>query len=242
MSKDFKAAWQKTVNSNTPLRTTIVQTSTWGLVQVVLEDYRIEWQSSDRLRDYLKTDLQKAVYLGAVPFRYAIIDDLNTNAKHFVWTFHHALVDGRSMHLLLKEVDQRYRDASFNPLVPFRHFIAYIAQLDREKVHDFWRRQLSGTTANHFPTLPSAAYSPAPNCSLTRCIPIPKELKALATTSTIIQAAWALLLGRYTSSNEVVSGVVLAGRDVPVSNIANVNGPTFTTCTFTHLYRSEAVL
>ena len=225
----FMAAWQETVNSNTPLRTTMIQPRTSVLMQVVLESYQIDWQSSDCLQDYLKLDLQKAFCLGSVPFRYAIVDDSSTNAKYFVWTFHHALVDGWSMGLLLKQVDQRYRDANVAPLVPFNYFIAYIAGLDREKIHDFWRRQLSGTTTNHFPALPSPAYSPAPNCSLTRHIQIPKGLKASATTSTIIQAAWALLIGRYTSLIEVVFGVVLGGRNVPVSNIANVNGPTFAT-------------
>ena len=225
----FKAAWQETVDSNAPLRTTIFQTSTSGLVQVVLASYQIDWQSSDCLHDYLKIDLQKAVVLGSIPIRYALFDDSSSKSKYFVWTFHHALVDGWSMHLLLNQVSQRYRGTNVNPLVPFSDFIAYIAQLDRQKVDDFWRRKLCGTNSNHFPALPSATYSPAPNCSLTRHVRIPKELKALATTSTIIQAAWALLLGRYTSSNDVVFGVVLAGRDVPVSNIASVNGPTFAT-------------
>ena len=225
----FKAAWQETVNSNSPLRTAISQTSTSGLVQVVLSSYRIDWKSSDCLQDYLKNDLQQAVLVDSVPFRYALLDDSSSGTKYFVWTFHHALVDGWSMRLLLNQVTQRYHGTSINPLVPFSRFIAYIAQLDRQKVDEFWRRQLSGINTNHFPALPSTTYSPAPNCSTTRHIRIPSGLKALATTSTIIQAAWALLLRRYTSSNDVVSGLVLAGRDAPVSNIANVNGPTFAT-------------
>lgn len=228
----FKAAWQETVNSNAPLRTKISQTTTSGLVQIVHGKYRIDWQSSDCLHDYLKTDLQKAGFVDSNPFRYAIFDDSNSRKKYFVWTFHHALVDGWSMRLLLNQVNQRYRGINVNQLVPFSHFIAYIAQLDRQKVDNFWRQQLSGASNDHFPALPFATYSPAPNCSLTRHVRIPNGLKALATTSTIIQAAWALLLGKYTSSNDVVSGLVLAGRDVPVSNIANVNGPTFTTVPF----------
>ncbi|KAL8794946.1 MAG: hypothetical protein Q9195_002528, partial [Heterodermia aff. obscurata] len=225
----FKAAWQETVNSNTPLRTTIFQTSTSGLAQIVLESHQINWQSSDCLQDYLKKDLKQAVHVGSVPFRYALLDDSSSGRKYFVWTYHHALADGWSTRLLFNQVTQRYRGVNVNPLVPFGQFIAYIAQLDRQKVDDFWRRQLSGTNTDHFPALPSATYSPAPNCSLTRHIQIPNGLKALATISTIIQAAWALLVRRYTSSNDVVSGVVLAGRNVPFSNIANVNGPTLTT-------------
>ncbi|KAL9593659.1 MAG: hypothetical protein Q9219_007450 [cf. Caloplaca sp. 3 TL-2023] len=225
----FKAAWQDTVDTNTPLRTAIVQTSTMGMVQLVLASYRIDWQASPCLHDYLKIDLQKGVCFGSVLSRYAIIDDLNSNTKHFIWTFHHALVDGWSMRLLLNQVDQRYRCANINPLVQFSQFVAYITQLDRDKVDDFWRRQLAGTSTNHFPAHPSAAYSPNPNCFLTQHVRIPNELKTLATTSTIIQAAWALLLGNYTSSKDVVSGVVLAGRNGPVSNTVKVNGPTFAT-------------
>ena len=225
----FKAAWQETVNSNSPLRTTIHQTSTSGLVQIVLASYQIDWQSSDCLQSYVKNDLQQAVLVGSVPFRYAILDDSSSGNRYFVWVFHPALVDGWSLRLLLNQVTQRYRGADVNPLAQFSQFIAYTAQLDSKKVDDFWRRQLSGANTVHFPALPSATYSPAPNCSLTRHIQIPTGLKTLAATSTIIQAAWALLLRKYTSSTDVVSGSILAGRDVPVSNIANVNGPTFAT-------------
>ncbi|KAG7001438.1 hypothetical protein G7Y79_00031g065530 [Physcia stellaris] len=225
----FKAAWQETVDSNTPLRTTIFQTSTSGMLQVVLARSEIDWQSSECLHDYLKSDLKNVVSFGSVLFRYAIVVDSRSNQKHFVWTFHYALVDGWSMRLLLNQVNQRYQGANVHPLVPYSHFIAYIARLDRQKVDGFWRRQLSGTATDHFPAPPFTTYSPVPNCSLKHDVRIPNGLKTLATTSTVIQAAWALLLRSYTSSNDVVSGMVLAGRDGPVENIANVNGPTFTT-------------
>ena len=225
----FKAAWQETVDSNTPLRTTIFQTSTSGMLQIVLARSEIDWQSSDCLHDYLKSDLKNVVSFGSVLFRYAIVVDSRSNQKHFVWTFHYALVDGWSMRLLLNQVNQRYQGANVHPLVPYSHFIAYIARLDRQKVDGFWRRQLSGTATDHFPAPPFTTYSPVPNCSLKHDVRIPNGLKTLATTSTVIQAAWALLLRSYTSSNDVVSGMVLAGRDGPVENIANVNGPTFTT-------------
>ena len=90
----FKAAWEETVNSNAPLRTTISQTSTSGLVQTVLANYQIDWQSSDCLPDYLKADLPKAGIVDSNPFRYALFDDSSSKKKYFVWTFYLALVDG----------------------------------------------------------------------------------------------------------------------------------------------------
>lgn len=227
--ESFKAAWQVTVNSNTSLRTTIVQTSLSDLIQVVLANHQIDWHTSNSLVDYLKVDGQKPIDLGSALFRYAIIEDLVSGLKHFVWTIHHALVDGWSIRLLLKQVDQRYRKIHVNALVPLNRFIAYIMQLDKQKAKSFWSQQLSGITSKQFPAFPSTGYSPVPNCSLTRHIQIPEELKALATAPTIIQAAWALLLRRYTCSNDITFGVVLSGRNIEVSNIANVNGLTLTT-------------
>lgn len=225
----FKKAWQMTVDSNAILRTRIVQTSTFGLIQVVLDKQPIEWIMGDNLNDYLNRNNQAPVGFGSALLRYGIIDDTSSGNKFFVWTIHHAVMDGWSMRLLLNQVDQIYQQVKVGQLAEFNQFISYLMKLDPNVAETFWRKQLADVDAVQFPSLLSATYIPRLNNSFVRHIQIPKTLASVATDSTVIQASWALLLGRTTHKNDVVFGQVLAGRNVPVPNIKSINGPTFTT-------------
>ncbi|MCJ1469343.1 hypothetical protein MMC07_007976 [Pseudocyphellaria aurata] len=225
----FQAAWQTTVDSNAILRTRIVQTRSFGLLQVVLEHQRVEWLIADDLAEYLENDRRAPIGVGLALHRQAIIDDVVSGSKYFVLTSHHAILDGWSMRLFLKQVDSAYRQMKVYELENFNQFISYLINIDQNVAESFWRKQLANIAAIQFPSLLSATYLPLANCSLERHIEIPKTLASVATTSTIIQAAWALLIGKLTNTNDVVFGLVLAGRNVPVPNIMTISGPTFTT-------------
>lgn len=82
----FKAAWQNCVNINSTLRTVFAQTKA-GLLQVVLEPRKIEWHTSLNLKEYLTRDREVIPDFGSELLRYAIIADLDSGTKHFVWTF-----------------------------------------------------------------------------------------------------------------------------------------------------------
>lgn len=225
----FQEAWQTTADSNAILRTRIVQTSTFGLIQVVLDKQPINWIRGDNLQEYLTRDKQVRISFGSVLFRYGIVNDTSSGNNYFVWSVHHAVMDAWSTRLLLNQVDQIYQQAKMSQLVEFNQFISYLTKLDPNPAETFWREQLAHLAAVQFPSLPSANYIPRANSSFGRHIQIPKKLASDATNSTVIQASWALLLGRITNTNDVVFGQVLAGRNVPVLNIKNINGPTFTT-------------
>lgn len=225
----FKEAWQMTADSNAILRTRIVHTSSFGFIQAVLDKQPIEWIMSDDLEDYLNRDRQARIGFGSILLRYGIIDDTASGNKCFVWTLHHAVMDGWSVRLLLNQVDQIYQQVKVGPLAEFNQFLSYLTKLDPNVAETFWREQLADLAAVQFPSLPSATYIPCANSSFVRHIQIPKILASAATNSTVIQASWALLLGRTTNTNDVLFGQVLAGRNVPVPNIKIVSGPTFTT-------------
>lgn len=225
----FRDAWQTTADSNAILRTRIVQTSTFGLIQVVLDKQPITWILGDNLQEYLARDKQAPTGFGSVLFRYGFVDERSSGNMYFVWSVHHAVMDGWSTRLLLNQVDQIYQQAKRSQLAEFNQFIFYLTKLDPNVAETFWREQLADFAAVQFPSLLSATYIPRANSSFVRHIQISQKLASAATNSTVIQASWALLLGRITTTNDVVFGQVLAGRNVPVPNIKSINGPTFTT-------------
>ena len=225
----FQAAWQAAINSNAILRTRLFQTETSGLVQAVFERQKIDWLTATNLEDYVRADMGKPIGLGYALARYAIINDPTSGVTQFVWTFHHAIFDAWSMRLLLEQVDQEYRGARVSQLVEFNQYISYLLHVDHKLVEDFWRRQLARTCAVPFPQYPSEDYVPRANNSLKHSIQMLEITKLEVTKSTLIQAAWTLLIGKHTNMNDVVFGVVLAGRNVAIPNIKSINGPTFTT-------------
>ena len=60
-------------------------------------------------------------------------------------------------------------------------------------------------------------------------IPRPKERSLDITTSNLIRAAWALVTGRLTNSDDVVFGVTVSGRSAPVVGIDEIAAPTIAT-------------
>ena len=70
-----------------------------------------------------------------------------------IWTYHHALIDGRSLALLLGELWLFYEARSAGreldlPLPrPYREYIELLRGLDLVAAEAYWRRQLSGFSA-----------------------------------------------------------------------------------------------
>lgn len=215
----FKEAWQVTVDSNTPLRTIFVHTRAAGLVQTVHGSEPIVWQASADLADYLRRDRALIVDFCCKTSRYAIVEDVMSASTYFVWTIHHGVLDGTSMELLLKQVDDRYRGVPPCSLTQFDRFISYILETDKQDINNYWERELADAVTEPFPRLPTTTYSPHPEQSSTRDIRIPDMLRLIATPPTVIQGAWALLIQQYTASNDVVFGIALAGRNVAVENV-----------------------
>ncbi|ESZ98619.1 nonribosomal peptide synthetase [Sclerotinia borealis F-4128] len=227
----FKAAWQSTVDSNSTLRTGFVQTRNSGLLQVVLDPEPILWSEDIDLEGYLNNDKNIFPSFGKSLLRYGLIHNHESNSLYFVWTFHHAILDGWSMRLILRQVEESYKGETFQTLVDFKHFIAYQLKLERQSKKGseiFWSNHLANTSRVQFPAVLSQ-HQPRANGYSERFIHVGETPSAGATTSTIIQAAWAILLARRTSATEATFGIVLAGRNskIPGVNLKKVNGPTF---------------
>ncbi|KAF7899054.1 uncharacterized protein EAF01_008267 [Botrytis porri] len=229
--KKFKAAWQNTVDSNSTLRTSFVQTRNSGLLQVVLAPEPILWSEEIDLESYLSNDRIIFPSFGKLLLRYGLIKSHSSDSLYFIWTFHHAVLDGWSMRLVLRQVEESYKGETIQPLVEFKHFIAHQMRLEKqsqEASETFWSNHLTNTSGSQFPVVPSRHHSRANGYS-ERFIPVKENLLAGATTSTIIQAAWGILVARRTAATEVTFGLVLAGRNAQISglNMRRVNGPTF---------------
>lgn len=230
----FKLAWQKTVDQVDILRSRIVNTQSLKSYQVVIEPHEVEWDSYSSLESTIESSRSVPDQNGGVLARYGLVSLVDSGPSHFVWTVHHALYDAWSMPALLKLVSQFYSGDGaeiLTPAVPFANFVKYLADVDVQASDEFWKARFQGASpASHFPIVSSITGAESSGASLKHTIQYKREgLGIDITIPTVVRAAWALVLGSQTGSDDVIFGETLSGRDIALDHIEDIIGPTLTT-------------
>ncbi|MBD2569977.1 amino acid adenylation domain-containing protein [Anabaena lutea] len=232
----FQQAWLKVVERHAILRSSFDwsnENEPLQLVhkQVILSLEEQDWSSlSDteqkhKLRTYLQSDRTLGFQLNTAPLMRLALFQLSESVYQFVWTFHHALLDGRSLLIILKEVFTFYqafyqgKDIEIMQPHSYKNHIQWLHQQDWSKSASFWQQLLKGFTA---PTPLLLDQNPhqksgfgeqeirlsAKNTQILEDLAKQHQL----TLNTLIQAAWAILLSRYSGESDVVFGATRACR------------------------------
>ena len=236
----FREAWRLAFARHTILRTSFLWDDLRQPVQVVHREVALPLEEQDwshlgreeqaaRLAALLETERRRGFDLATPPLTRLWLLRLDSHSFRLVWTFHHLLLDGWSEAVLLSEVFRAYdalRRGDLPSLEAPRSFGDYIAWLQERpsNAESYWRAALEGFTE---PTFPAPDRRPALSTpgsaddlvELTAVLPshTTDALAAFArrhrlTSNTLIQGAWALLLGRYTGRDDVVFGTTLSTR------------------------------
>jgi amino acid adenylation domain-containing protein/non-ribosomal peptide synthase protein (TIGR01720 family) len=224
----FRIAWEETVRSVAVLRTRIVQNQDLGLLQVVLRE-SIRWREASTLEDYLKEDKLTPMALGDPLARYTIVVDPVGRNNWFVWTVHHALYDGWSLPMILTMVSRTYHGLPVGHHEDFKRFVKYIVGQSNKDTHAYWQSYLANPQNTQFPKLPPMAQAPRADTTLSRSIQLQAKMNSGTTTSTLIRAALAIVISCYTTSEDVIYGVTVSGRNALVAGIEDIIGPTIAT-------------
>ncbi|KZL82815.1 nonribosomal peptide synthase protein [Colletotrichum incanum] len=226
----FKSAWDAVAQEHNILRTRIFQAeSDSNLWQAVVDEPIPCSEANDgTLASYLDQDKQVPMTLGSRLVRFAIVS--SSSARWFAWTVHHAMFDDVSQRLLLRAVERAYHGLSPSPHLAFNVFIQHAVDgaADTAAAAEFWRQQLQSPSPPSFPLLPDPDYLPSADQTISRSA----EVQFLrgdtdVTPSTLLRAAWAILLAQYSDSHDVVFGCTVNGRGVALDGVETVSGPTF---------------
>lgn len=225
----IRAVWEMAVRNLAILRSRIVQHLSLGLIQVVIEQ-SVQWQTGDNLEMYLKRDKALPMSPGEPLARYGMIDDKSTGNRYLVVTMHHALYDGESWNMVQEHFSSLFADAeaTFDHHASFSHVVKSIMDTDTSAAQKFWEESFHGLQGTTFPSLPSGNKTIVADRTI-RSDPFSLSGKPDVTIASIVRAAWALAVHQYTGSNDVVFGALLSGRNMAVSNIDRVVGPTIAT-------------
>ncbi|RDW83774.1 Non-ribosomal peptide synthetase [Aspergillus mulundensis] len=226
----FQQAWQELAAGAAILRTRIVMApdSASQALQVVVDD-AIHWELGTDLDEYISRDTARGMSLGEPLVRYGLVRE-PCGKCYFIWTAHHALYDGWTLGALSKRLGDIYQNRAIAAQnVPYSRFIRYLQQrrLSSEASARYWREQLQGDAMASWPRRPALDYQPMPRHNLLRNVPLASQ--TVATPSTILRAAWALVMAQYAGHKDVVFAATVSGRSAPVPGIADIPAPTITT-------------
>lgn len=229
----FQQAWNTVCSKHAILRTRILPIITSAdsieIYQVVLRE-DVAWTHAEHLASYLEEDRLLGMEYGTSLCRFAIVDQ-GDQRKFFVFTAHHAIYDGWSLPMIYREVSDAYAGETLNPSTQFNVFVKYIRGLNQDDSETFWTKQLSGCAPTQFPSTPNQDYDVHATKSLVRGFEHRHYRKhgSDIMLSTVLQAAWAILLASYTVSRDVVYGATNVGRNVALDGIDTMIGPTIAT-------------
>lgn len=116
----------------------------------------------------------------------------------------------------------------------FKQFIQHLAERGTSGEGEYWASELENVSVTDYPELPTPYYvaKATRTSKVSMSIDFRRVLQLMSgkvTVSTVIRAAWAIVLARHSNSNDVSFGVVLSGRNVPLEGIEEIAGPTLVT-------------
>ncbi|MFG6107725.1 amino acid adenylation domain-containing protein [Leptothoe sp. EHU-05/26/07-4] len=246
----FRQAWQQVIARHTVLRTSFLWENLESPLQVVYKQVELPWIEQDwqhlvsteqqtRLDAFLQADISQGFDLRRPPLMRCALFQLDAETYQFVWSHHHALMDGWCLTLLTQEVLACYEALAFGrttPLPtspPYRNYIGWLQEQDRSKAKHFWQENLAGFETPSSIGISQNLSEQSVEAYVERRIVCPptvtEQLRTLAqqhhlTFNTLVQTAWALVLSYNSGEPDVVFGATVSGRPPSLAGVETIVG------------------
>ena len=166
------------------------------------------------------------------PFK-AYVKVSKTSSNCYLDIFvHHALYDGASLRMLLNDLYCYYMNIKSPPRVQFDELLKYYVHQDKTKQRDFWTRYLSDwqQTPVNVETTEKQSVSQIDTQMKIKMSELRRLAKKhMSTPSVLLQFIFATALAQALQQDDIVFGVVLSGRTVPIPGAEKIVGPCITT-------------
>lgn len=221
----FMNAFEQTMLHCANLRTRICLVGD-TCVQAIIKN-GIEWEPAEghSLDSFMGYIGNFQMQYGTRLSRYGLVKD-DDGHVYFVWMMHHVVFDGWSVNLMMDMLYKAYWDKPVNTLGSYASFIKYTTSIDKEETANFWLDQLHNAKKATFPRTPTIRST---SKVAKKSIPLPEFLNRSVTMATVLRAAWALVLARYTDTDDICFGMAISGRNAPVPGLGAMAGMAVTT-------------
>uniref|UniRef100_UPI00105E2CF5 non-ribosomal peptide synthetase n=1 Tax=Paraburkholderia flava TaxID=2547393 RepID=UPI00105E2CF5 len=242
----FRAAWVEVAARHDILRTAFVPQGEgwlqWVARSVDVPFVEHDWRdrnaaAHNALDDLANHELAEGFDVTRAPLQRIVLIRTGEQRHHFVWTHHHVLMDGWSVSQLLSEVLRHYSGQRLPAHGGrYRDYIGWLQTRDTHASEAHWRRQLErldeptylvdavrrGQPARSDEATHAAHTLELDPAATARLVAFARHERV--TVNTLVQAAWALLLHRYTQRSSVVFGATLAGRPAELPGVSHLLG------------------
>ncbi|TGD43034.1 amino acid adenylation domain-containing protein [Pseudotabrizicola sediminis] len=230
----LRAAWAQVAARHEALRLSFLWRRRVVPVQVLRDRIEValtveDWSAlparrkAGMLDQFLEADREAGVDLEAAPAWRVLLAQLGPRQAVMVWTVHHAMIDGRSMAIVLDEVFAALKGRALPP-APTVGFLGYakgLAAQDTAAAQAFFGSYLDGF--DH----PNPLTEDVCDSGTARKRVLERRLEtdlttaltaragaAGATLATVVHAAWGMVVARWTGQCTAVFGATRSGRQI----------------------------
>lgn len=207
-------------------------------VQIVPQKAQVPWaeadltglepaEADDRRAVLLREDAERRFDLARPPLVRALLVRQDTGTE-LVLSVHHILIDGWSLPILERDLNELIAGRPLPPAAPYRQYLVWLSGQDQQKAETAWCEALEGLErpALLAPTAPDeesgrtrVLLPAALTAALTR-----RAAEAGVTLNTLVQTAWSLVLARMTGAHDLVFGAVVSGRPHDLPGVESMAG------------------
>ena len=234
----FQKAWQEVSDRHAVLRTSLHWEDISQPVQVIQPQVQLTWQLMDwrgassieeRFAQLRDKDAELDLPLSQAPVSRFQLIQVGEASYHFLWSYHHILLDGWSSMLLLEEVMELYeadvedRPAKLASVPAYKDYLYWKSQLDSSAERTFWEGYLADFEN---PVLVGKKESDTSEVISENSYQIHRlefadqesELfrrqaqEIGIPPNTLLQAIWAIVLGKWFHAEDIVYGLTVSGR------------------------------
>jgi NRPS condensation-like uncharacterized protein/aryl carrier-like protein len=233
----LQQAWRAVVQRHALLRALLVDNvpGSPGISNVVLKNPQLSISAFQATEDVVTPELFRTRYnpidqqVGGLPHHLSVCE-LKNQRVYLCLEINHAIFDAHSRDIVMRDLQTAYNaDLGFDS-TSFRNFVSYLKSQSQKEAGRYWAEYLHGVEPCYFPSMIEGGAKrhrnetvqvPGLDADTIHAFCKAREI----TPATVIQTAWALVLGRYTGSKAPCFGVLSSGRDAPIDDIENILGP-----------------
>ncbi|WP_461016769.1 amino acid adenylation domain-containing protein [Streptomyces daliensis] len=243
----MRRSWQALVDRHTSLRAGFWQlTGRKHPVQVIPQQVTLPWREEDLSGLTAEAAWEESERIGVEerarrfdlarpPLLKVLLVKVAADHYRMMITLHHILLDGWSLPILMRELWTCYAaggSASALPEVaPYRDYFGWLADRDQQEARAAWRQALDGLEEPTLvaPLAPTAVSTVSNVVTVAADEKLARELNALArarslTLNTVLQAAWAVVVGQLAGRRDVVFGATVSGRPAELPGMEDMLG------------------
>ncbi|WP_432408908.1 amino acid adenylation domain-containing protein [Wukongibacter sp. M2B1] len=231
-------------------RTIFVHEKVRTPMQVVMRERRLKIDFKDVtdlsyeykegfIEEFKAKDREKGFNLSRDMLMRVSILRIDNNLYRLIWSFHHIIMDGWCLGIILKDLFEIYgalrndRVPSLEKVYPYSSYIKWLEESDRKEAAEYWKQYLQEYEQKAGPPELKVSYVKKEYEQLNHSFKIVENIsnsleeiarKNNTTLSTVMQAVWGILLQRYNNTDDVVFGAVVSGRPSEVKGIERMVG------------------